>query len=1092
VSGKSQVEFATYHQRWQSLVHEIHDNGGTCSFTPAGDTTGDPITVTFDIEAMHLTEATYDGVMMRAWLQSFGFDFVCKPYGRLPAVTATLQDADRFNRDTITSSGTGEWAYDAGSGTLSVDPATERLTVTSTSEKRIYRPGITASDCSASLRINSGASVASGAAGVSIRRIDANNIIRGRVEFAGTSSLIRIAKLDAGVDSALATSATFTAAAATSYWLVLSGDGPVITLNLYTVDPHANPTASALRSLTFTLTGSDATKFGDETWGGAGIRVTPAGTDWTYDDWKLRASDIRSSSPLFDLEVPGVPGHVDALGELTLTERSSKNREFAEVGLKKGDFYRSDAPALIIAPPALGVNQFNSSAQLDPSGFAGTLGTQSGAYDPLGLASNTVIQATLSSASTATTICSTGNQGHVGPQRVKARVYTTGVGPTYVRLGWRDGDNLTEYNDWVKVPATSFWYELDLGLVTITEASEGAQRWIGYIEAMSSTSGAVVKVNYVEVIGADRYAKAKVAETFNSTSYSVASDTFDQTSGNLGPQAFDDANNNWVTRTLISSVSNALNPTVTTSTSHGLSTGDLIYIGGLAGAGAANVNGFRTVASAPTATTFTITMAAPGAITSSTGVVTKAGKGMGIGAGVSGPNNPSSFSSVDPYGGAVTWSNMSNASTPNDQYATANLNFTTDGSTEDLRCAGFNHNIPAGSTIVGIEMVVERAANKGGSLDDFDVFLTKSGSKVGTNHKHHFVSFWPTTDSTYTYGGPTDLWGTTWTVNEINTGLGTSFSGTMLGDTGNHLVTARVDNVKTTVYYSPPAGPQWYTWATRTGVSSGVEAAATGDFTIDTANHRVQRGVTDTGANDGRWAFATSTVLDGVSAQVDVGVSASDQTLTGAAGLLLRHVDSSNYVTVSISGKPYTLTVKKRVAGANTTLGTYQLQQSSGQTVSLRAQIDTLGRWFVWAGELLVLQGQDGDLAAGGALASGTAGLYDESTGGAPIPVRIYDNFALQQIVTTASSDNTVMFPGRSAKFASDRATRQNSDGSVWGSLPTFEGARLLVPPEGPGGLTSGLAVKAREVNVDQFADTVINDEVEVHLDLTPRVLLLG
>lgn len=74
---------------------------------------------------------------------------------------------------------------------------------------------------------------------------------------------------------------------------------------------------------------------------------------------------------------------------------------------------------------------------------------------------------------------------------------------------------------------------------------------------------------------------------------------------NAGPAA-----GAWV----ITAVTNTVNPTITTSAAHGLAVGNLVDIFSVGGA--TGVNGIFAVASVPTTTTFTITLAAaPGAYT---------------------------------------------------------------------------------------------------------------------------------------------------------------------------------------------------------------------------------------------------------------------------------------------------------------------------------------------------------------------------------------------------------------------------------------------------------------------------------------------
>jgi hypothetical protein len=64
---------------------------------------------------------------------------------------------------------------------------------------------------------------------------------------------------------------------------------------------------------------------------------------------------------------------------------------------------------------------------------------------------------------------------------------------------------------------------------------------------------------------------------------------------------------------------------------------------------------------------------------------------------------------------------------------------------------------------------------------------------------------WPATDAVVTYGGPTDLWGTTWIPADINSSrFGVSIAAQTFSDF-NSTLQARVDTVTIVVYYTPPA-----------------------------------------------------------------------------------------------------------------------------------------------------------------------------------------------------------------------------------------------------------------------------------------------
>ena len=84
---------------------------------------------------------------------------------------------------------------------------------------------------------------------------------------------------------------------------------------------------------------------------------------------------------------------------------------------------------------------------------------------------------------------------------------------------------------------------------------------------------------------------------------------------------------------------------------------------------------------------------------------------------------------------------------------------------------------------------------------DNTVELLRGGSPVGSNKAD--VNAWPSlTDAATTYGGASDLWGTTWTAAQVN---GSDFGVRIIADeiSGTDSVTARVDHVTVTIDYTP-------------------------------------------------------------------------------------------------------------------------------------------------------------------------------------------------------------------------------------------------------------------------------------------------
>ena len=119
-----------------------------------------------------------------------------------------------------------------------------------------------------------------------------------------------------------------------------------------------------------------------------------------------------------------------------------------------------------------------------------------------------------------------------------------------------------------------------------------------------------------------------------------------------------------------------------------------------------------------------------------------------------------------------------------------------------LQATGFGFAIPAGSQIRGVEAWVERKASASGSLSDNEVYLLKAGAQVGSNEASG--TMYTTSDQTQAYGDDDDLWGTTWTVAEINaSNFGLRFR--VDSDT-SAAYTASVDAITIRVTYLAPPG----------------------------------------------------------------------------------------------------------------------------------------------------------------------------------------------------------------------------------------------------------------------------------------------
>lgn len=203
------------------------------------------------------------------------------------------------------------------------------------------------------------------------------------------------------------------------------------------------------------------------------------------DNESIEFTEVTSTEPVFSISLASVPGHVDAEATITVTDNATQGRRHVEWGLGKGT-----AGSLLI-----------DSASLVISGFLGTSTTRTGAYSSSG-----VIRASLATQPQA--VCGTGNLAHVGTFRPKARIYATDSA-IRVRFAYRTADGPYTYLPWITPPVTDDFCEVAFGVMTIAEVQAGAQQWDGRIEAYSTSANEQVDIDYIEVLPAERWGKAR-------------------------------------------------------------------------------------------------------------------------------------------------------------------------------------------------------------------------------------------------------------------------------------------------------------------------------------------------------------------------------------------------------------------------------------------------------------------------------------------------------------------------------------------------------------------------------------------------------
>ena len=137
------------------------------------------------------------------------------------------------------------------------------------------------------------------------------------------------------------------------------------------------------------------------------------------------------------------------------------------------------------------------------------------------------------------------------------------------------------------------------------------------------------------------------------------------------------------------------------------------------------------------------------------------------------------------------WTNASDALASDNIYATE----TTLYGRQDYSTFGFS--IPAGNTIIGIEVKIEaKASSAAGTIGA--ALSSDSGSSTTTPDK--VTSTLSTTDVVYTLGGPADLWGRAWD----STHFGTTFRLRIIANVSSNTIS--VDAIQVKVYHQATGG----------------------------------------------------------------------------------------------------------------------------------------------------------------------------------------------------------------------------------------------------------------------------------------------
>ena len=163
-------------------------------------------------------------------------------------------------------------------------------------------------------------------------------------------------------------------------------------------------------------------------------------------------------------------------------------------------------------------------------------------------------------------------------------------------------------------------------------------------------------------------------------------------------------------------------------------------------------------------------------------------------------------------GGTDPWNNPGNALVDNNNYATlsnaALLIGGTVRSSNFLVLRNLNLNVPVNAQVCGVQVEIRKFSsdNTGSNWTrDLDIRILKNNQITGTNHANTGVN-WPTTETAFTYGTNSDLWGTTLNGMDVSSnGFGVAIAcesraaGLLLPT-----VVSYIDAVRIRVYYYVP------------------------------------------------------------------------------------------------------------------------------------------------------------------------------------------------------------------------------------------------------------------------------------------------
>lgn len=153
-------------------------------------------------------------------------------------------------------------------------------------------------------------------------------------------------------------------------------------------------------------------------------------------------------------------------------------------------------------------------------------------------------------------------------------------------------------------------------------------------------------------------------------------------------------------------------------------------------------------------------------------------------------------------GTAVAWTNPGNARAKDGTFATCGLvNGPPDPNSQKLTVKNFSPGVPAGAAVVGIQVTLWAKVSGTGSILPTSMVLLREGtesSNLAAKGTVPHTGMWVALTG-YTFGGPEELWGLSWTVPQIN--AATSGVALAVYNASGGFTNVEVDAMLLTVYY---------------------------------------------------------------------------------------------------------------------------------------------------------------------------------------------------------------------------------------------------------------------------------------------------